>query len=155
MREPEPERHYPAPGVQLQDDMPTIVFLTVHTADRGKWLASGESQDALIAAWEEADAWAVGHYLLMPDHLHLFCAPVNPEFSIERWITFWKSRFAKRHRRSDWRWQSRGWHHRLRSGDSYAEELRYVWNNPVRANLVPRPEDWPWQGKIRDLFWRS
>ena len=155
MREPEPERHYPASGVHRQDDEPTIVFLTVKTKDRGPWLACEETQNHLLAAWEEADAWVIGHYLLMPDHLHLFCAPVKAEFDIERWITYWKSCFSKRHRRMEWRWQSRGWHHRMRSPESYAEKLHYVWNNPIRANLVPRPEDWPYQGKIRDLFWRA
>jgi hypothetical protein len=24
----------------------------------------------------------------------------------------------------------------------------YVWRNPVRAKLVERPEDWPYQGEI-------
>jgi putative transposase len=152
---PEPERQNPAPGVHIQSDSPTIVFLTIHTADHGRWLAREDSHRGILEAWEEADAWRIGHYLLMPDHVHLFCTPVRIEFSIETWITFWKSRFSKRHRQPGWKWQSRGWHHRLRSAESYEQKLHYVKANPVRAGLVANAEDWPWYGKIHDLIWHG
>jgi len=152
---PQPERQHPSPGVQVQDGGPTIVFLTVHTAARGRWLARDDNHQWIREAWQEADAWIIGHYMLMPDHLHLFCAPIRLEFSLERWITFWKSRFTKRHHQSAWKWQSLGWHHRMRTAESYAEKLHYVFQNPVRAGLVSKPEDWPFQGKLYDLIWRE
>ena len=151
----QPERQNPCPGVLIQDDGPTIVFLTVLTADRRRWLACDDNHRLIRDAWQEADAWITGHYLLMPDHLHLFCSTVSVEFSIEQWITFWKSRFTKRHRQPDWTWQSRGWHHRMRTAESYAENQHYMWQNPVRAGLVAKPEDWLWQGKLHDLIWRE
>ena len=131
------------------------MFLTVPTADRGRWLACDDNHRLIQEAWQEADAWVIGHYLLMPDHLHLFCTPVRTEFSIEQWIKYWKSLFSKRHRQPEWRWQSRGWHHRMRTAESYAEEQHYMWQNPVRAALVAKPVDWPWQGKLHDLIWRE
>jgi putative transposase len=91
----------------------------------------------------------------MPDHLHLFCAPVRPGFSIEQWITYWKRCFRRLHGPSGGTFQSRGWHHRLRSAESYAEKWNYVRQNPVRAGLIENTEKWPWQGTMHDLLWRE
>jgi hypothetical protein len=54
--------------------------------------------------------------------------------------------FSRAKRR--WRWQA-GFHdHKLRSPESEARKWEYVCLNPVRANLVARPEDWPYAGEI-------
>ena len=151
----QPERQHPAPGVLLQEDGPTLVFLTVHVARRDRWLAREDCHRWLLESWQEANSWRIGHYVILPGHLHLFCTPVKLELSIEQWITFWKCRFVKRHRHADWKWQSRGWHHRLRTTESYEEKLHCVRQNPVRAGLVEKPEDWPFQGKLHDLIWRE
>ena len=36
------------------------------------------------------------------------------------------------------------WDTRLRDDAHYAEKFRYICNNPVRKNLVPRAVDWPY-----------
>lgn len=109
-----PERRTPAKGVHISLDRPNWVFLTVCTEKRGKWLAQASVQHALHAIWENtATAWVVSDYVLMPDHLHLFCAPRDLKFTIERWISFWKYRFAKVHPETG-RFQEGGFHHRLR-----------------------------------------
>jgi putative transposase len=92
----------------------------------------------------------VSDYLLMPDHLHLFCAPRVLTRSIERWIAFWKYRLARADARFG-RLQRGGFHHRLRSDESYSEKWQYVRENPVRAGLVERPEDWPFQGRVHEI----
>jgi putative transposase len=76
-------RKHPAHGVLVSMDSPNIVFLTVCTKDRAAWLASDAAHAALLEAWREADAWWVGRYVLMPEHLHLFCAPVNLEMPLD------------------------------------------------------------------------
>ena len=91
-------------------------------------------------------------YLLMPDHLHLFCAPRDLRFTIERWIGYWKERFAKTHGKAGG-FQKGGFHHRLRDAESYAQKWRYVQENPVRAGLVMRPEAWPYQGRVHEIRW--
>jgi REP element-mobilizing transposase RayT len=35
-----------------------------------------------------------------------------------------------------------------RHDESYAEKWDYVWRNRVRAGLVAKPEDWPYQGEV-------
>ena len=89
----------------------------------------------------------------MPDHLHLFCAARELDFTIEKWIRYWKREFNLKHKRSDWKFQSRGWHPRLRDGESYSEKWLYVQENPVRKGLVRKMEDWPFKGKVYDLVW--
>jgi len=45
-------------------------------------------------------------------------------------------------------WQEGFFDHVLRSDESYAEKWNYVRQNPVRAGLVARAEEWPYQGEI-------
>ena len=52
-------------------------------------------------------------------------------------------------------WQRAAWDRQLRRGDSYAAKWEYVRNNPVRHNLVPRPDDWPYQGEVNELIWHE
>jgi putative transposase len=128
------------------------VFLTVSTHPREVWLADSAVQAALHGIWlSKATAWLVSDYLLMPDHLHLFCAPRDPAFSLERWIAFWKDQFAKTGSATG-SFQSGGFHHRLRNGESYAEKWTYVRCNPVRAGLVRQPEEWPYSGRIHTML---
>ena len=146
-------RDNPATGVYVFRGQPTLVFLTVCSLNRKAILATHQVQEKLCEAWKEADAWMVGSYVVMPDHIHLFCAPQNEDISIERWITYWKRQFHRHFGAGAPRFQSRGFHHRLRRDESYAEKWEYVRSNPVRAGLVSRPEDWPFQGTLNELRW--
>ncbi len=147
----EPGRKTPAQGVHIQLGGPNWVFLTVCADRRERWLAQASVQRVLHDIWlRTAQAWLVSDYLLMPDHLHLFCAPHDLRFDIERWMAFWKDRFAKQHPELG-TFQRGGFHHRLRDGESYSAKWRYVRENPVRLGLVERPEDWPYFGRVHDL----
>jgi len=148
-----PQRQNPASGVHIHVGQSNIVLLTVTTEKRAPWLANETAQRFLQETWFEAKAWLVGDYLLMPDHLHCFCAPHELQFTIETWISYWKREFALKHKRPAWKFQSRGWHHRLRDGENYSEKWLYVQENPVRRNLCRRIEDWPFKGKVFDLVW--
>jgi putative transposase len=148
-----PQRQNPASGVHVQIGQPSIVLLTIATENRKPWLDNETAHQLLRQTWSEATAWLVGDYLLMPDHLHLFCAPRDLSFTLETWIAYWKREFNLNHGRKDWKFQSRGWHHRLREGESYSEKWTYVQENPFRKGLVQRIEDWPFKGRIFDLIW--
>ena len=49
-------------------------------------------------------------------------------------------------------WQEEFFDHVLRSSESYAEKWTYVRENPVRADLVKKSNEWPWQGEIESLM---
>jgi REP element-mobilizing transposase RayT len=149
----EPGRHSPAKGVHIMLGRPNWVFLTVCTEKRSPWLAQSAVQSALHQIWKhQATAWLVSDYVLMPDHLHLFCAPRDLKFTVERWMSFWKDRFAKEHLESG-RFQASGFHHRLRDDENYAEKWQYARENPVRKGLVARAEDWPFWGRVHEIHW--
>jgi Transposase and inactivated derivatives len=146
-------RRHPAHGTHIFLGTPTIVFLTVCTKDRAPWLACEAAHATLRDAWAKAETWRVGRYILMPDHLHLFCSPANLETSLETWVRYWKSWFRKQCGSPDWRWQSHHWDTRLRRGESYSTKWEYVVQNPVRAGLVGDSSEWPYQGECHVLSW--
>jgi putative transposase len=148
-----PQRRNPSPSVHIELGRSNFVLLTVTTEQRAPWLANETTHQLLHQAWMEAKAWLVGDYLLMPDHLHCFCAPHDLHFTIEMWISYWKRQFARKHKRTEWKFQSLGWHHRMRDGENYSEKWLYVQENPVRKGLCQRIEDWPFKGKVFDLMW--
>ena len=148
-------RGNPSAGVNVQRDCSTCVLLTVTTEDRVAWLANEVAQKHLEAVWMKAQAWLVTDYLLMPDHLHCFCFPGNRDVEIERWISYWKDQFRKAHGIAAWRWQPRGWHYRLRDGESYTEKWNYVQMNPVREGLVDAPEKWVFKGRVHEVVFRE
>jgi len=104
-----------------------------------------------------ADHWLVGRYVILPDHVHLFCAPNSfPPHPLLNWVRFWKSQVAKASGRgADTLWQKNFWDTQLRRGESYAAKWEYVRNNPVRHQLVTRSEEWPFQGEPTLLRWHG
>ena len=135
-----------------------IVFLTVCTKDRLPLLACDEIAGVLIQTWRNArelHGWAVGRYMLMPDHVHLFARAEIEAASIAVWVKSWKS-FSARQAKSARitggpLWQADYFDRYLRGNESYSEKWSYVINNPVRAGLVKRSEDWAYQGEIERL----
>jgi putative transposase len=142
-----------AHGVWIVPDRPTIVFITVCTRDRRPWLATEANHEQLCTVWERANAWLVGRYVLMPDHLHLFAAPGPLNLPLENWVRYWKSQFTKIHQEGSRNWQADHWDTRLRFGESYEEKWWYTRNHPVRAGLVASVEEWPFQGELNRLEW--
>lgn len=153
---PHPRRGQPARGVFQFLGEPTLVFLTVCTLNRERILATDEVQQVLERIWsEQARAWKVGDFLLMPDHLHLFCAPWDypAKHSIETWIEFWKSQASKALGWGSNRWQRLGFHHRIRDANDYQQKWTYMRANPVEAGLGATYEQWPHKGRVFRLEW--
>jgi putative transposase len=129
----------------------TLVLVTVCTDRRRPLLARAEAVALLTDVWQSSATWRVGCFVVLPDHVHLFCAPGSADaLSVAAWVRFWKSAVA---RRWPWPkespvWQKNFWDRQLRSGEHYEERWRYVRENSVRHGLVERAEDWPWQGEI-------
>ena len=109
--------------------------------------------DLLRRTWQEAAAWLVGKYVVMPDHVHLICAPGEQEMALEVWMRYWKHRSATLLGDRAILWQPGHWDRRLRSLEKYEEKWDYVSQNPVRAGLVEKAEDWPYKGEIYELRW--
>jgi putative transposase len=94
--ERQPQRRRPAHFAPVQRfNAPVIVQVNVSTKDRRPALAFEAGHRLFRDTWEAADFWRVGAYVIMPDHVHLFCAPGrDPAPSLRQWVEYWKSRIA-------------------------------------------------------------
>jgi REP element-mobilizing transposase RayT len=135
-----------------------IIFLTVCTHQRKHILCNDDVLNLVVQSWRKADSWVVGRFVLMPDHIHLFCSPVGNQYpALKSWISYWKSLSARQ-----WPdqsvgkvWQRDFWDTQLRRGESYSEKWGYVRNNPVRAELVENVEQWKYLGELNVLHWHD
>src|SRR5215468_5341441 len=146
-----PMRRRPARcALVLRDGRGPIVLLTVCTLGRRPILTSDDSVAVILTAWRRATAWLVGRYVILPDHIHLFCAPLDDDSQpLPQWVHFWKSFASRRWPRQEERplWQADFWDTQLRSGDSYEARWEYVRGNPVRHGYCSAPEDWRYLGE--------
>lgn len=154
-----PARKTPAhhPILTINNCSP-IVFLTVCSHGRRPLFAKPDVHELLKSSWAAANAWHVGRYVLMPDHIHLFCAPNGLDApSLERWVQFWKSAVSRHWPRPEEQplWQKSFWDTQLRRGESYREKWEYVRRNPIRANLCADFTEWPFQGEMSPLMWHD
>jgi REP element-mobilizing transposase RayT len=84
----------------------------------------------------------------MANHVHVFLKPKG-DATIER-ITKHVKGFTAREanlflgRTGQKFWQDESFDHWSRDKDEFFRIIKYIENNPVKAGLVKRPEDWPW-----------
>jgi putative transposase len=136
-----------------QGDEQRTIFLTVCTKAKKPILALPEIHQLMAFTWQKPNGWLVGDYLLMPDHVHLFCAPSGGH-SLQDWISFWKSESARKWPYPKQRpiWQRCYWDTKIRTDEHYNEKWCYTALNPVRAGLVIEPDEWPYKGRLHSLF---
>jgi REP element-mobilizing transposase RayT len=133
-----------------------VYFVTSCVAGRRKLLATPDVHTLLHEEWSgllKRHGWAVGRYVVMPDHVHFFISPIpTGGKSLSQTIGTWKEWTAKRILKSTGKsaplWQPEFFDHLLRSDESLAEKWNYVYENPVRARLAIRAEDWPYAGSV-------
>ena len=139
---------------------PPIYFVTTCVLGRRALLANETAAKILREQFAEAPrryGWRVGRYVIMPDHVHFFCAPGGERESVSL------SQFVGRLKQGTARaflpqlglaaplWQREFFDHVLRSNENYDGKWRYVFENPVRAGLVGRPDDWAFAGEVSAL----
>lgn len=92
---------------------------------------------------------AVGRYVIMPDHVHFFVRRPD-DLELGRWIGMLKQALSKHIALAGTSpiWQRGFFDHVLRNDESYAQKWNYVRENPVRAGLVTKADDWPYSGEI-------
>ena len=129
-----------------------IVFITVCTKFREKWLANEKVHQLLTEYWRDCSRWIVGRYLIMPDHLHLFATQAEDSCELDVWVRWWKS-MLRRSLKTNSRWQRDYWDTTMRSFEHYYEKILYVDENPVRKGYVEKAHAWRFKGEIFDITW--
>ena len=88
--------------------------------------------------------------VIVPNHVHLIAMPYD-DWSLEQIVMRMKRVASHRIKKevgvADV-WEREYFDHMLRSDESMREKSEYICNNPVRAGLLERPDDWRW-------LWRS
>ena len=90
--------------------------------------------------------------VVMPDHVHLLLSPLRDEngwpFPLPDILQCLKGTTAHRINRllhtSGPVWEEESFDHVLRSDESLKEKCEYIRQNPVKAGLVQKPEDYRW-----------
>ena len=90
--------------------------------------------------------WSVTAYVLMTNHFHLVVQTPEPNLSRGmQWLnTAYVVWFNRRHERSGHLYGGRFKAFLIEKESYFTTVLRYVVLNPVRANIVMRPEDYRW-----------
>jgi REP element-mobilizing transposase RayT len=90
--------------------------------------------------------------VVMPDHVHMLLKPLRNEngwpFPLVDILQCFKGATAHRINKllgtSGPVWEEESFDHGLRSDESLKEKCEYIRQNPVRAGLVEKPEDYSW-----------
>ncbi len=138
---------------RLFDTARPFYFITFNTYKRRNFLARPEVHEAFCIFCFKAQEHdvAVGRYVIMPNHVHLFAAFSLGGTALRNWVQSLRSVIGKRLLTiglNKPHWQEGFFDHLLRSHESYSQKWEYVRMNPVRAQLCQSPEAWPYQGEI-------
>lgn len=132
---------------------PPLYFITFCAYDRLPILANDLFHAHLVEYFRQkgSKGIACGEYVIMPDHVHLFLRIDPNHYQLGKTVGFLKQSLSKPLKSRGIQsphWQPGFFDHVLRSAESYSAKWDYVRENPVRAGLVEKSEDWPYQGTV-------
>jgi REP element-mobilizing transposase RayT len=139
-----------------RSDKAPLFFLTICIRNRRPLLEDKEVHQIWLSFTSASTARLnvhVGRYVFMPDHIHVFVSCEDSKV-LSAWVKALKGTLSRHFRNAQVPgpfWQKGFFDHLLRSGESYQNKWDYVVQNPVRAGLVARSEDWLYAGEIENL----
>jgi len=91
-------------------------------------------------------------WCIMPNHVHVLLEPRTDLATIvqgwksftSRWVLRQNQWLGLRIPKPDQLWMREYWDRYIRDAGHYQKALDYIQQNPVKAGLCRRPEDWPW-----------
>jgi REP element-mobilizing transposase RayT len=120
-------------------------FVMLCVQGRRRVLANLQTLEAFKKVIAELRRWEVLAAVIMPDYAYIIIGPAEDRgLSIGDFVGGFKRLLCKSLGSQGWEWQ-RGCFDRLLCSDEDLEsKWIYVQENPVRAGLVQRSEDWPY-----------
>ena len=96
----------------------------------------------------DAQQYVLDDWVIMPNHVHLILWPM-PNRTLSEILKSRKQFTATQANRILGRtggsfWQAESFDHWIRDDAEKSRIRRYIWANPVKAGLCPRPEAWRW-----------
>ena len=121
-------------------------FVTSVTVGRKFLFRSNAFCDLLLDVFRENQSekrFLLHEFVIMPNHFHAILTPAR-KVSLEKAMQCVKGGFSYR-ANNELRFRFDIWQpgfapHRIKDTEDYAIHVDYIWNNPVRARLVLRPQ---------------
>ena len=146
-------------------------YFTVCARQQGEPFRNGKLANLVIDSliWTKSKYnWLLFCYCLMPDHLHFVCRLTDKEVKTfnagargnqAEGVLDHLARFKSYTTSQSWKlgfegllWQKSSYDRVLDMERPFVEVVNYTLNNPVRKELVPNWEEWPY-AKIIDPWW--
>jgi REP element-mobilizing transposase RayT len=108
----------------------------------------------LFGVPERYDLYA---FVVMPNHVHVLFTPRQRPSRILKVLKGYTSYQINRLQRAPGRvlWQHESYDHWARDEEEASRIIEYIENNPVRAGLCTRPQDWPFSSAAMRADWLS
>ncbi len=102
--------------------------------------------DVLLVGEREWGLYDLHAWVLMTNHVHILIQPLQPLSEVTRAVKSSSARGANRilKREGQRFWQAESYDHWVRTGREFDRIKAYIEQNPVKAGLVARVEDWRW-----------
>ena len=114
------------------------------------WFSKPEVAEVVAGALEffHGQRYELRAWVVMPNHVHAIVWPMSGH-TLSDILHSWKSFTSKAagkllNRVGETFWQTESFDHWIRDDAEHARLVTYVKNNPVKAGLCKRPEDWKW-----------
>ena len=90
-------------------------------------------------------------YVVMMDHIHVLVDGMRDDSDFHKWLDLFRqlSAYWEKRRSGSVLWQEGYWDYTLRDQDAVSGIASYIVWNPVEAQLVTRPELYPYTGSDR------
>ena len=118
------------------------------------WLRDSRIAGVVARAchYHNGQTYILDVFCIMPNHVHLVCTPLakadGTYHAMSAIMHSLKGYTAHRAnqilRRTGAFWQHENYDHVVRGDNEWRRISTYLLNNPVKAGLVSRPEEWEW-----------
>jgi putative transposase len=142
--QPRDPLHATLAGMPIAPQEIRTFFVTTNTACRRRLFQVESNAELLLNILREdrdKGRYHLHAFVLMPDHIHLLLTPAET-ISLEKAMQYIKGGFSFRLKSKLGVWQPSFYLRRIEDSRDYEAHLRYIHENPVRAGLCAKPEDY-------------
>ncbi|HEY4357429.1 MAG TPA: transposase [Acidobacteriaceae bacterium] len=123
-------------------------FVTAVTADRRRLFQTDTNAQLLLETlqhYRQEKFYLLHAFVVMPDHIHLLITTEDLPAAMQRI----KGGFSHRLGSKVPIWQKGYTDHQVRNAEEFRSRRGYILQNPVRARLTERVEDFPYSSAFR------
>lgn len=117
-------------------------------------LGQAERAQIVVDAWRhfDGDRYRLHAWVVMPNHVHVIVEMLAEHAlsdAVESWKRFTATRINRLLGKKGQFWMEDYWDRYIRDDVHYQNAVTYVHENPVKAGLASKAEEWPWSSARR------